>query len=274
MIQTGKELAAMCQTIATEYKTSYIWGGIGAPITEESIQNAVTLYAKNQANGYATKARRYLNEGFCFDCVGLIKSILWGWAGDKSKSYGGAKYVSNGVPDVGADQMMGLCKEASGNWETVQIGEAVWKSGHIGVYIGNGLAVECTPAWKCGVQVTAVLNMGKQLGYNGRSWTKHGKLPWLSYEATEPEEGYKAPNYQTAPEITGLPTLRQGAESDTVRALQILLLGYGYDLGKWKDDGEFGEKTRLAVEDFQREHDLEDDGVVGKLTWAALLGVK
>lgn len=271
MTKTGTELAAVCKKIATEYKTSYIWGGIGSPITEESIARAVSLYTKNQINGYASKARRYLDEGFCFDCVGLIKSILWGWAGDKSKSYGGAKYVSNGVPDVGADQMMGLCKEASGNWETVQIGEVVWMKGHIGVYIGNGLAVECTPAWKCGVQVTAVLNMGKKLGYSGRSWTKHGKLPWLSYESTQAPEIQEAP--KPAAVVTGLPTLREGAEGESVKALQILLLGYGYDLGKGRDDGEFGEKTRLAVEAFQRERGLDDDGVVGKLTWAELLGV-
>ena len=33
MIQTGKELATLCEKIATKYKTSYIWGGIGSPIT-------------------------------------------------------------------------------------------------------------------------------------------------------------------------------------------------------------------------------------------------
>lgn len=273
MTKTGTELAAAAENVARNYKTSYIWGGIGQPITEESLAAAVSQYAKNQTNGYTAKARRYLNVGYGFDCVCLIKSLLWGWNGDKTKPFGGAVYASNGVPDIGADQMMAVCKEPSTDWSCIQPGEVVWKKGHIGVYIGNGLAVECTPAWKCGVQITAVLNIGKKTGYNGRSWTKHGKLPWLSYEATEPEEGYKAPNYQTATEITGLPTLRQGDEGDTVRALQILLLGYDYDLGKGRDDGEFGEKTRLAVEAFQRNRGLDDDGVVGKLTWAELLGV-
>ena len=275
MIKTGKDLAEVCKRIAANYKTSYIWGGIGSPITEESIARAVSLYAKNQTSGYAARARRYLDEGFYFDCVGLIKSILWGWDGDRGKTYGGAKYASGGVPDCGADQMMDLCKDPSGDWSSIQPGEAVWKKGHIGVYIGGGFAVECTPAWKCGVQITAVLNIGKQLGYQGRSWTRHGKLPWLSYEAAEAqEEPQKAESNQTAPAITGLPTLREGAEGETVRALQILLLGYGCDLGKGSDDGEFGPMTRQAVEDFQRQADLEDDGVVGKLTWAQLLGVR
>ena len=54
--------------------------------------------------------------------------------------------------------------------------------GHIGIYIGNGLAVECTPAWKNKVQITAVGNIGKKTGYNTRTWTNHGKLNFIKYE--------------------------------------------------------------------------------------------
>lgn len=269
MIKTSKELAAAAENVARNYKTSYIWGGIGQPITEASLAAAVDAYAKNRTSGYVDKARRYLNVGYGFDCVCLLKSLLWGWNGDKTKLCGGAVYASNGVPDIGADQMMAVCREPSTDFSKIEVGELVHVKGHVGIYIGGGLAVECTPAWKCGVQITAVRNIGTKSGYNSRKWTKHGKLPWVTYEGN-PEV--------TAPEkpevvITGLPTLREGNESATVKALQILLLGYGYDLGKWKDDGEFGEKTRLAVEKFQREHGLDDDGVVGKLTWAKLLGV-
>ena len=52
-------------------------------------------------------------------------------------------------------------------------------SGHIGIYIGDGLAVECTPSWKNCVQVTAC-NCTKS-GYDRRNWTKHGRLPYVSY---------------------------------------------------------------------------------------------
>ena len=55
----------------------------------------------------------------------------------------------------------------------------MWTNGHIGVYIGNGLAVECTPAWKNRVQITAC-NCSKP-GYNTRQWKKHGKLPYIDY---------------------------------------------------------------------------------------------
>lgn len=118
-------------------------------------------------------------DTFGFDCVCLIKGLLWGWSGDGSKTYGGAKYAVNGVPDIGADTMITKCSGVSTDFSKVEVGEAVWCKGHIGIYIGGGLAVECTPKWKNCVQVTAC-NCTKS-GYNRRNWTKHGKLPYVTY---------------------------------------------------------------------------------------------
>lgn len=170
--------------IAKSYKTAYIWGGIGLPITTETIERAKKSYSRNTTAGYAAAAKKLSGDpkAFYFDCIGLIKSILWGWNGDNTKTYGGAKYASNGVPDIGADATITKCSEVSTKFTSSMVpGEAVWRSGHIGIYIGDGLAVECTPAWKNGVQITAVGNMGKKSGYNTRTWTKHGKLPWVDY---------------------------------------------------------------------------------------------
>lgn len=172
--------------IANNYKTSYIWGGLGRPITEANLQNAIAQYSVNSS--YAERARRFLGQSkaFYFDCVGLIKCILWGWNGDASKSRGGAVYASNGVPDTSADGMIAMCTGVSTNFGGVVPGEVVWCKGHIGIYVGDGLAVECTPAWKNGVQVTAVSNIGTVEGYSSRKWTKHGKLPWVEYEQAKP----------------------------------------------------------------------------------------
>ena len=82
---------------------------------------------------------------FGFDCSGLIKGILWGWDGLPTATYGGAKYTSNGVPDISADQMITKCSGVTTDFSNIEIGEAVWMPGHIGIYIGDGLAVECTP---------------------------------------------------------------------------------------------------------------------------------
>lgn len=184
MTMTAQQLANKVTKIANEYKTAYIWGGLGKPITASTIKQAVNQYPKN--NTYAAKAQDLVGQkkAFYFDCVGLIKSVLWGWNGNSSKSLGGATYASNGVPDISADQMISKCTDVSTKFSGIQVGELLWCKGHVGIYIGEGLAVECTPKWKNGVQITAVTNIGSKYGYKGRVWTKHGKLPYVSYTKT------------------------------------------------------------------------------------------
>lgn len=183
MRMKNTELVERAIDIATNYKTTYIWGGIGLPITAETIKRAEKAYPKNTTAGYAAAAKKLSGDpkAFYFDCVGLIKAILWGWCGDSSKTYGGASYGDNDVPDIGADAMITQCYDVSTNFSSTVPGEVVWCSGHIGIYIGDGLAVECTPAWKIGVQITVVGNIGKKASYPTRTWTKHGKLPWVYY---------------------------------------------------------------------------------------------
>ena len=56
---------------------------------------------------------------------------------------------------------------------------------------------------------------------------------------------------------------------DEVKVLQELLNRQGASL---EADGLFGRDTEIAVKRFQSEHNLDDDGVVGEFTWAALEG--
>lgn len=65
-------------------------------------------------------------------------------------------------------------------------------------------------------------------------------------------------------------TLKKGDKCDEVARLQSSLNKNGYSL---VEDGDFGTKTEEAVKAFQRKHNLEDDGIVGRQTWNAL-GVK
>ena len=178
---TGKQLAEKAADIAKNYKTLYVMGCFGAPMTEANKQRYTQNHSYNRQSARAALIRAASEDTFGFDCVCLIKGILWGWKGEKNSLYGGAKYASNGVPDVSADGMIALCREVSTDFSKLAIGEALWVEGHIGVYVGGGLAVECTPKWKNGVQRTAVGNLGSKAGYNTRFWAKHGKLPWVSY---------------------------------------------------------------------------------------------
>lgn len=183
-IKTAKELAAACEDVAKNYKTLYVYGCFGAPMNEKN--KARYCNANNESRTAAIQAASA--DTFGFDCVNLIKGLLWGWEGDASKTYGGAVYKSNGVPDTNANGLFQLCQDVSTDFSTILVGEAVWLSGHIGVYIGNGLAVECTPKWDSCVQITAVGNIGTKSGYHSRKWTKHGKIPYVTYEAEQPVE--------------------------------------------------------------------------------------
>ncbi len=55
---------------------------------------------------------------------------------------------------------------------------------------------------------------------------------------------------------------------EEVKELQSLLKTQGLAI---ETDGFFGHETEDAVKRFQRDHNLDDDGVVGPITWAALL---
>lgn len=193
-IMKASDFVAKLKDIATNYKTLYVMGCFGAPMTVANKKRYIDHHPYNKQPARVKLINAASADTFGFDCVCLIKGVLWGWSGDKSKIYGGAKYATKGVSDVDANTMINLCSEVSTDFSKIEIGEAVWTNGHIGVYIGNGLAVECTPAWKNRVQITAC-NCSKP-GHNTRQWKKHGKLPYIDYTVAS-----------AAPEKTSKPKL-------------------------------------------------------------------
>ena len=177
------EFVEKAKNIANNYKTLYIMGCFGSPMNDTNKKRYTNNSSYNKRSERTSKINAASYDTFGFDCVCLIKGILWGWDGNVNKTYGGATYKTNGVVDVGANAMMndGYCKEVSTDFSNIKVGELVWMEGHIGIYIGDGLAVECTPIWSDGVQITAVKNLGAKSGYNNRTWTKHGKSIYVDY---------------------------------------------------------------------------------------------
>lgn len=179
---TSNEFIQRLLDAAKNHKTVYANGMFGHLISEEIIsQKAQQLPGWYTASRQAELRGLIEKEYFGFDCVCLVKGILWGWNGDASKKYGGAVYQSNGVPDITEGQMINACNGVSSDFTSLVPGEFLWMQGHCGVYIGDGLAVECTPKWDNCVQITAVGNLGSKSGYNSRTWSKHGKLPYVEY---------------------------------------------------------------------------------------------
>ena len=67
--------------------------------------------------------------------------------------------------------------------------------------------------------------------------------------------------------------MRKGSRGDRVKTVQKALNDAGFPCGP--ADGRFGPKTEGAVKAFQQAHQPEAgpvDGIVGKITWAVLVG--
>lgn len=128
-----------------------------------------------------------------FDCVCLIKGILWGWTGNRNiPRGGGARYASNGVPDIGDNAMYQKCSNKSTNFNNITIGELVWMTGHVGIYVGGGNVIECTCGWNTRRVIKSQIDKQGNRTYNGRGgsakWMGHGFLPYVDY--TKPKEDY------------------------------------------------------------------------------------
>ena len=91
---------------------------------------------------------------------------------------------------------------------------------------------------------------------------------------SEPPQTSTAPTSDAGEVVeVRIPALKKGAKGGQVRALQALLTGYGYDIGRTGVDGDFGPATDSAVRKYQSRNGLETDGSVGPATWKKLLGV-
>lgn len=176
-LMTAKEFINKAVEIS-KTKTAYMWGTYGRPITTALIDAKKKQYPKQYTDSRVARLRALVGQGYhAWDCVGLIKGILWGWDGKNR-----VKYAVNGVPDADTKGMMRRCTHRSTDFSKILPGCIMYKPGHVGIYIGNGLAVEATSAWDSKVMVTAVSNIGRKSGYKRKSWTEHGRLPWIDYQ--------------------------------------------------------------------------------------------
>lgn len=66
--------------------------------------------------------------------------------------------------------------------------------------------------------------------------------------------------------------IAKGMSDSNVSIIQTRLSNLGYSIGPI--DGIFGEKTEIAIKDFQKTNHLDDDGIVGRATWNALFNYK
>ena len=70
-----------------------------------------------------------------------------------------------------------------------------------------------------------------------------------------------------------LSILKKGDKGAIVKAMQILLIGYGFPCGSAGADGIFGADTKTALQQYQSTNGLQIDGECGPQSWASLLGL-
>ncbi len=177
--------------LALGYNTVYVNGTVGQQLSDDLIE-----YTYNKSDGNKDRANE--NKAlvpyhyYAFDCSGIVKALLlWEWDGDN--------YNYNPNEDVNQDTLRDLCTSTSTSfvsYDAIMPGEFLYKAGHCGIYIGNGYAVECTPIWNNGVQITkVVLDHENQSDFSepATEWDKHGLLPFISYvyDTIEPQSNNK-----------------------------------------------------------------------------------
>lgn len=152
---------------AYESGWGYVWGTFGSVLTEGLFQAKLEQYPDGVGN-YEDFIRDNWVGKRTTDCCGLIKG--YGWLDPETMSI---NYGTNGMPDLGANQMYYNASE-SGTIDTIPEipGLAVWHDGHIGVYIGNGYVIEAMGT-KYGVVKTQL---------EGRGWTHWLKVEYINYD--------------------------------------------------------------------------------------------
>lgn len=112
----------------------------------------------------------------------------------------------------------------------------------------------------------------RTLKVNGKYIRGYG-VPKYDADDVEEKPAVQAPEKVDNEYTVAVKKLAKGSMGASVKALQILLIGYGHSCGSYGVDGDFGSATQKAVVAYQKANGLVDDGVVGPMTWAKLLGV-
>ena len=152
---------------AWESGWGYVWGTYGNVLTESLLDYKIEQYSDGVGTYEDFIRANWLGDRTT-DCVGLIKG--YGWLDPDTMNI---EYGTNGMPDIGANQMY-YNASVSGTIDSMPDipGLAVWHDGHIGVYIGDGYVIEAMNTQK-GVVKTKL---------EGRGWTHWLEIEYINYD--------------------------------------------------------------------------------------------
>lgn len=144
------------------------------------------------------------------------------------------------------------------DWDDNGKGDNTGRSDHVGIVekVASGKITVIEGNYKNAVT-------RRTLSVNGK-YIRGYAVPKYDAEVAEKKEGVCT---------VELKVLKKGAKGNEVKAMQTLLIGYGFSCGSSGADGDFGSNTDKAVRAYQKAKGLSVDGSCGPKTWAKLLGV-
>lgn len=108
----------------------------------------------------------------------------------------------------------------------------------------------------------------EEINVNAKGKDGHNLVAyWMRYVG---DEESKEPEYEDKEINLKVRQLHKGMSGGDVKSLQRLLFADGYSVGMSGDDGDFGNDTEKAVIKYQKDHELDPDGIAGEKTLTAL----
>ena len=268
---TNEHFVAFCEKMLGQ---PYWYGAVVYKCTESLRARKAKQYPAHYGSSRTARYRDDIaKKKVCADCVGLIKGYQWTNGGvgviesiGTSKTFS-SRYGGHGCPDKSANGMFSYAKSKGCAWGAMDTlpevpGIALRFDGHVGVYVGNGYAVE-----ERGFNYGCVRTRVKD-----RKWTHWYQLPFVDYgdAVFTGGIGVKADTPKTEYTL-GTRTLKKGAKGTDVKAMQEFLLQLGYVLPEYGADGDFGNETETALKKLQARAGVKQDGVYGSETHKALM---
>lgn len=118
------------------------------------------------------------------------------------------------------------------------------------------------------VQTAKTLDDGSNIKYTSAKWlTPDGN--WINEKGIEPDVQVSLPSYAQLTYISPDEEYTEGSSATEINTAEQMLIALGYDAGQ--ADGIFDQQTKTAVEQLQKDADLEVTGVLSGDTTLALM---
>lgn len=239
-VLTGEGLATFAKS---KQGTPYVYGAKGADgkFTQNKLNVLASMYTNIFTSNYLKKIKdKALVGKICCDCSGLVSWYT-------GKVYGSSQLYSKAYARLPIS-----------DWKKFAIGTVLWKQGHVGVYIGDGLVME-----ERGIDYGCICSKITDI-----KWTYGLTFSWLEYDIQEKVDSSSITYKGNNPYPTPTRNLKKGCSGNDVKWLQWELAEAGFDI---VIDGSFGSKTDDDLRDFQKSSKIVVDGICGAKTRKELI---